>query len=82
MFASMSGFVFGKMVLSWKKRWADGLMLLFFFVVLGIASAAMNRKREHIVSGLFVLLTVVWILIGVAGGPIDSKSSESGYGLR
>ena len=42
----------------------------FFFVVLGIASAAMNRKREHIVSGLFVLLTVVWILTGVAGGPI------------
>ena len=72
MFASMSGFVFGKMVLTEAGKsggpgWAYATL---FFVVLGIASASMNRKREHIVSGLFVLLTVVWILTGVAGGPI------------
>ena len=71
--ASMSGFTMGKMAISTMGEgpptppWVYASLL---FVVLGIASAAINRKREHIVSGIFVLLTVVWALIEVAGGPI------------
>ena len=71
--ASMSGFTMGKMAISTMGEgpptppWVYASLL---FVVLGIASAAINRKREHIVSGIFVLLAVVWALIEVAGGPI------------
>ena len=73
MIASMSGFTMGKMAISTMGEgpptppWVYASLL---FVVLGIASAAINRKREHIVSGIFVLLAVVWALIEVAGGPI------------
>ena len=78
MIASMSGFTMGKMAISTMGEgpptppWVYASLL---FVVLGIASAAINRKREHIVSGIFVLLTVAWplALIGMVDGPIAFK---------
>ena len=72
MIASMSGFNMGKSAVM-KMGESAGPVWVYaslLFVVLGIASAAINRKREHIVSGIFVLLTVAWALIELAGGPL------------
>jgi hypothetical protein len=39
----------------------------YLFVVLGIASAALNKKGLHLVSGVFVMLIVLWGLVDVGG---------------
>ena len=39
----------------------------YLFVVLGIASAALNKKGLHLVSGVFVMLIVLWGLADVGG---------------
>ena len=51
------------------------------FVVLGIASAAVNNKRGHLASGVYVLLIVIWILVEMAGGPSGSFFEVVGIGL-
>ena len=51
------------------------------FVVLGIASAAVNNKRGHLASGVYVLLVVIWILVEMAGGTRGSFFEVIGIGL-
>ena len=46
----------------------------YFFPVLGIASAALNKKGLHLISGAFVFLIVLWGLMD-AGGVGDGDSS-------
>ena len=70
MFASMSGFAFGKMVLTEAGKsggpgWGYATL---FFVIFGIASAAINNKKGHFLSGLYVLLVMLWMLSDVISG--------------
>ena len=51
------------------------------FVVLGIASAAVNNKRGHLASGVYVLLVVIWMLVEMAGGTRGSFFEVIGIGL-
>ena len=39
----------------------------YFFPVLGIASAALNKKGLHLISGAFVFLIVIWGLADAGG---------------
>ena len=55
----------------------------YLFVVLGIASAALNKKGLHLVSGVFVMLIVLWGLtdVGGIGGSGGSIFDVIGIGL-
>ena len=82
-FASISGFTIGKMAIT-KIGEGGGAVWTYaslLFVVLGIASAAVNNKRGHLASGVYVLLIVNWILIEMAGGPSGSFFEVVGIGL-
>ncbi len=71
MIASMSGFNMGKMAISSMGEgpptppWIYGSLL---FVVFGIASAVINNKKAHLVSGGFVLLVMIWMLADMIAG--------------
>ena len=82
-FASISGFTMGKMAIT-KMGEGGGAVWVYaslLFVVLGIASVAQNNKRGHLTSGVFVLLTVIWILVEIAGGSGGSFFEVVGIGL-
>jgi len=83
MFASITGFTIGKMAIT-KIGEGGGAVWTYaslLFVVLGIASAAVNNKRGHLASGVYVLLIVLWILIDMAGGTRESFFKVVGIGL-
>ena len=68
--ARVVGFTMGKMAIT-KIGEGGGAVWTYaslLFVVLGIASAAVNNKRGHLASGVYVLLVVIWILVEMAGG--------------
>ena len=83
MFASITGFTIGKMAITKIAEGGGTLWALpsLLFVVLGIASAAVNNKRGHLASGVYVLLIVLWILIDMAGGTRGSFLEVIGIGL-
>ena len=83
MIASISGFTIGKMAIT-KIGEGGGAVWTYaslLFVVLGIASAAVNNKRGHLASGVYVLLVVIWILVEMAGGTRGSFFEVIGIGL-
>lgn len=83
MIANISGFTMGKMAIT-KIGEGGGAVWTYaslLFVVLGIASAAVNNKRGHLASGVYVLLIVLWILIDMAGGTRESFFKVVGIGL-
>jgi len=82
-FASISGFTIGKMAIT-KIGEGGGAVWTYaslLFVVLGIASAAVNNLRGHLASGVYVLLVVIWILVEMAGGTRGSFFEVIGIGL-
>lgn len=82
-FASISGFTIGKMAIT-KIGEGGGAVWTYaslLFVVLGIASAAVNNLRGHLASGVYVLLIVIWILVEMAGGTRGSFFEVIGIGL-
>ena len=82
-FFSVSGFTIGKTAITKIMEGGGNLWALasLFFVVLGIASAVINNKRGHRISGGYVFLIVIWILVDTAVNTRGSLFEVTGVGL-